>query len=210
MNNETKNADVNGNNGDQATDSNERLMELIKAVHHNGLTALKMYFEDVEGQVVNQEKYGPVFLYQVKDESKNGYACGFFLQELVSRFQSGGDPAQWMSSFYFEMMNEAGGRPFPNPPATEEAAKSIIDNQLVPACMEAVREEFEPEKVHVGLDMNEQHGPVLEAGFPSIRDGNNVCAVPLQLLFTHLMLNRDPAELLLQGLYKIREEHGLQ
>ncbi|MGO4376547.1 hypothetical protein AB4Z21_38490, partial [Paenibacillus sp. MCAF20] len=78
MNNETKNADVNGNNENQANDSNERMVELIKAVYHNGLTALKMYFDDVEGQVVNQERYGPVFLFQVKDESKNGYVCGFF------------------------------------------------------------------------------------------------------------------------------------
>ncbi|MGO4372331.1 hypothetical protein AB4Z21_16480, partial [Paenibacillus sp. MCAF20] len=74
---------------------------------------------------------------------------------------------------------------------------------------EAIRSEFAPEKVHVGLDMHPEQGPVLEAGFPSIIDGNNVCAVPLHLLFTHLMMNRDPAELLIQGLYKIREEHGL-
>ncbi|TVY04334.1 hypothetical protein [Cohnella terricola] len=205
MNNETTNAEA---GGAPAADSNEKLAELIKAVHHNGLTALKMHFEDVEGQVLNQEIYGPVFVYQVKDQANNGYACGFFLRELVAKFQSGGDPAQWMASFFIELMKTEGGKLLPKPPASEDEAKALIDKVLVPHCINAVREEFAPEQVHAGLDWNEQHGPVLEAGFPEIREGNNVCAIPLHLLYTHLLLNRDPADLLLQGMYKIQEDHA--
>ncbi|QJD83906.1 hypothetical protein [Cohnella herbarum] len=202
MNNETTNENANDN-------QTEKWNDLVKAVHHNGITALKMHFEEVEGQVLNQEIYGPVFVFQVKDDANNAYACGFFLRELVAKFQSGGDPAQWMASFYFELMKTEGGRPLPKPPASEDDAKALIDKVLVPLCMEAVREEFAPQQIHAGLDWNQEHGPVFEAGFPEIKDGNNVCAVPLHLLFTHWLLNRDPSDILVQGLYKIREEHGM-
>ncbi|BBI33447.1 hypothetical protein [Cohnella abietis] len=204
MNNETTNVENNQDN-----ESAEKWAELVKAVHHNGLVALKTYFDDVDAQVLNQEFYGPVFVFQVKDESNDEYACGFFLRELVTNFQSGSDPAQWMASFFIEMMKAPGGRALPKPPASEDEAKAIIDKLLVPQCIAAVQEEFAPEQVHAGLDWNEEHGPVFEAGFPVIRDGNNVCAFPLHLLYTHLLLNRDPADLLIQGLYKIREEHGM-
>jgi hypothetical protein len=206
MSNETTNAEVNSN---QATDSEEKWTELVKAVLHNGLISLKTRFDDVEGQVLNQEIYGPVFVYQVKDHSNNGYACGFFLRELIAKFQSDSDAAEWMASFFFELMKNEGGRLLPKPPASEDEAKSFIDKVLVPQCIAAVQEEFAPEQVHAGLEWNQEHGPVFEAGFPAIRDGNNVCGFPLHLLFTHLLLNRDPADLLLQGLYKIREEHGM-
>ncbi|RED51757.1 hypothetical protein [Cohnella lupini] len=209
VNNETTNAENTETNNDQAAPSEEQWAELVKAVHHNGLVALKMHFDDVEAQVLNQEMYGPVFVYRVKDESNNGYACGFFLRELVSKFQSGSDAAEWMASFFVEMMRIEGGRELPKPPASEDEAKAIIDNVLVPQCTAAIREEFAPEQVHAGLDWNEEHGPVFEAGFVAIKDGNNVCAIPLHLLYTHLLLNRDPSDLLLQALYKIREEHGL-
>jgi hypothetical protein len=206
MHNETTNEEVNDN---QATDSAEKFTELVKAVHHNGLVALRAYFDNVDAQVLNQDVYGPVFVYRVKDDSNHEYACGFFLRELVAKFQSGHNPAEWMASFFIELMKTEGGRPLPQPPASEDEAKALIDKVLVPQCVAAVREEFAPEQVHAGLEWNQEHGPVLEAGFPVIRDGNNVCAFPLQLLFTHLLLNRDPADLLLQGLYKIREEHGM-
>jgi hypothetical protein len=206
MSNETTNADSN-----QTTDSNnEQFTELVNAVHHNGLVSLRMHFEDVDGQVLNQEIYGPVFVYQVKDSSDNGYACGFFLRELVAKFQAGAGASEWMASFFIELMKNEGGKLLPKPPESEDEAKSIIDQVLVPQCIAAVQEEYAPEQVHAGLDWNQDHGPMFEAGFPAIKDGNNVCAFPLHLLFTHLLLNRDPADLLLQGLYKIREEHGLE
>lgn len=207
MNNENTNADVNNN---QATESNEKYVELIKAVYHNGLVALKMHFDEVEGQVINKEVYGPVFVYHVKDDSNNGYECGFFLRELVEKFQSDSDPSEWMASFFVELMKTEGGKLLPESPTGEDEAKALIDKVLVPQCIAAVREEFAPEPVHADLDWNKEHnGVVFEAGFPNIKVGNNVCAFPLHVLFTQFLLNRDPADLLIKGLYKIREEHGL-
>lgn len=207
MNNETTNEEVNNN---QEAMSDEKRVELLKAVHHDGMLSLKKHFNEVQGQVLNLEAYGPVFVYHVKDESNDVYSCGFFLRELVAKFQSGSDPAIWMASFFFELMKTKGGKSLPQPASSEEEAKAIIDNVLVPQCIAEVREEFAPEEVHAGLAWNEEIGPVFEAGFPAIKEGNNVCAFPLHLLFTHLQLNRDPSELLLQGLYKVREEHGME
>ena len=206
MNNDKTNSEVDSN---QESFSNEKWDELIMAVRQNGFVALKSRFDEVNVQVLNQQVYGPVFIYQVKDDSNDIYACGFFLRELITQFQSGSNPAEWMASFFFEMMKTKGGKSLPKPPESEEETIALIDKVLVPQCIKAVQEEFAPEKVHAGLDMNEEHGPVFEAGFPEIQEGNNVCAFPIHLLFTHLLLNRDPAELLLQGMYKIREEHGL-
>lgn len=206
MNNNKTNDSINGN---QAVESEEKWAELIKAVYHNGLVTLKTQFDDVEGQVLNKDNYGPVFTYKVKDEGANVYECGFFLRELVARFQSDNEPAQWMSSFFVELMKTEGGKAFPKAPENEDEAKALFDEVLVPQCIVAVREEFAPEQVHVGLDWNEEHGAVFEAGFPAISDGNNVCAFPLQLLFTYLLLNRDPSDLVIQAMYTIREEHNL-
>lgn len=210
MNNETTNEEVKSNTDGM---SEEKWAELIKAVHHNGLVALKMNFNDVEAQVVNFDIYGPVFVFHVKDPSNSVYSCGFFLRELIARFQSGNEPgnnpATWMASFFVDLMKTKGGKPLPQAAANEDEAKAIIDKVLVPQCIEAVSEEFAPEQVHAGLAWNEDHGPVFEVGFPAITEGNNVCAIPLHLLLIHLQLNRDPAELLLQGMYNIRKEHGM-
>ncbi|MFX3634009.1 MAG: hypothetical protein ACE3L7_27005 [Candidatus Pristimantibacillus sp.] len=206
MSNDTTKDEV---NSQQATMTEENWVELINAVRHNGLVALKMHYNDVECQVLNVETYGPVFVFHVKDESDSVYSCGFFLRELVGRFQSDNDPAMWMASFFVDLMDIKGGKALPQQATSEDEAKAIIDKILVPQCIEAVTEEFAPEKVHAGLAWNEEHGAVFEVGFPTIIDGNNVCAVPLHLLLTHLQLNRDPGELLIQGLYEIRKEHGL-
>jgi hypothetical protein len=206
MNNETTNEEVNST---EPVMTEEKWAELLKAVHHNGVVALKTQFDNVEGQVLNLEAYGPVFVFHVKDESDSVYSCGFFLRELIARFQSGNDPALWMASFFVELMETKGGKTLPQPASSEDEAKAIIDKILVPQCIKAVTEEFAPEKVHAGLAWNEDHGPVFEAGFPSIIEGNNVCAIPLHILLTHLQLNRDPGELLLQGLYDIREKNGM-
>lgn len=209
--NETTNEPVNGEAeaAEQAM-TEENWNELLKAVFHNGIVALKMSFSDVEGQVLNLDNYGPVFVFRVKDKDNADYYCGFFLRELAARFQSGNSPEIWMASFFHELMKTKGGNSMPKPLASEEEAKAAVDNVLVPMCIAAVTEEFAPEQVHAGLAWNEEHGPVFEAGFPAITDGNNVCAIPLHLLLTHLQLNRDPSELLVQGMYKIREEHGLE
>ncbi|WP_270164521.1 hypothetical protein [Paenibacillus sp. SYP-B4298] len=190
--------------------SQEQWVELIKALYHNGLTALKTRFDDVEGQVMNFQAYGPVFVFHVKDDEGSTYSCGFFLRELIARFQSGNDPAMWMSSFYVDLMETKGGRALQQPATNEEEAKAIVDKILVPQCVQAVKEEFPSEQVHAGLDWNKEIGPVFETGFPAIKDGNNVCAFPLHLLLTYLQLNRDPSEVLVQGLYEIRRQHGLE
>lgn len=217
MSNETTNDEIKQDqtndsqaNAGQTEVSEQEKAEIIKNVYHNGYASLKTYFDEVEGQVLNLNVYGPVFAYRVKNASGDRYACGFLLRELIAKFQQGGNPAQWMASFFFEMMKAEGGKELPKPPEGEEEVKAIVDKVLVPHCIEAVREEFAPEEVHVGLAWNEQYGPVLEAGFPDIKEGNNVCASPLQLLLTHYQLNRDPSELLVQGLYNIRKEHGLE
>lgn len=206
MTNETTNEEVNGS---EEKMSEESYTELLKAVYHNGLVTLKLNFQEVEGQVSNLEVYGPVFIYRVKDEANDEYFCGFFLRELIARFQGDSNPAVWLSSFFYEMMKTKGGKPLPTPPQSEDEAKAIIDNVLVPLCIESVREEFAPEQVHAGLAWNEEHGPVFEAGFPVITEGHNVCAIPLHHLLTHFQLNRDPSELLIQGMYNIRKEHGM-
>lgn len=180
--------------------------ELLGAVLHNGKTALGMKYEHVEGQVVNQGPYGPVFIFEVKDPAGDVYACGFFLNELIALFQSNRNPVLWMSSFYVELMKQPGGQPLRTPPANEDEAKAIIDKILVPDCIAAIHEEYKPEEVHAGLDWNEDLGPVFEAGFPAIKEGNNVFAAPLHLLITHHLLNRDPSELILQALNRIQEE----
>jgi hypothetical protein len=192
MNNETTNENEEVTNNKAM--SEEEMAQLLKAVHHNGLVALRVHFKDVEGQVLNMEAYGPVFVFHVKNELDHVYSCGFFLRELIARFQSGNDPALWIASFFIDLMKIQGGKPLPTPPASEDEAKAIIDNVLVPRCIEEIKEEFAPEQVHVGLSWNQELGPVFEAGFP---------------LLTHLQLNRDPSELLVQGMYKIRKEHGL-
>lgn len=207
MTNETP---IEEENNQQPEMTQEDWTELVNAVHHNSLVALRMKFEQVEGQVLNMEAYGPVFVYQVKDADNDGYSVGFFLRELVARFQSGNSPEVWLASFFYELMKIKGGKALPAPPQSEEEAKAVIDNVLVPHCIAAVQEEFAPEEVHAGLAWNEEHGPVFETGFPTITEGSNVCAIPLHVLLTHLQLNRDPAELLVQGLYHIRREHGLE
>lgn len=207
MNNETTKEEV---NNEQAAMTEEDWSGLIKAVLHNGLVALRMHYDDVEGQVLNVEAYGPVFVFHVKDETDSVYSCGFFLHELVARFQSGNDPSMWMASFFTDLMDIKGGKSLPQPATSEDEAKAIIDKILVPQCIKAVNEEFAPEQVHAGLAWNEERGPVFEVGFPTIKEGNNVCAIPLHLLLVHLQLNRDPGELLIQGLYDIREKFGMK
>lgn len=208
MSNETKNNEV-SNDSKQEKLSPEKWNELINAVHHNGLVALRATFAEVAGRVWNHEVFGPMFIFAVKDDANDVYECGFFLQELVKLFQSDNNPSVWMASFFVELMKTKGGKALPKPPANEDETKAIIDHQICAPCIAAVKEEFAPEQVHAGLQWIPEHGAVFETGFPSIREGNNVCAFSLDLLIMHVLLNRDPSELPLQGLYTIRKEHGL-
>lgn len=203
----------NPSQGEQTPDNannanNEQLLELIKNLYQHSIAALKSEFPDheVDGQVVQHEAYGPLFTFRVKNEQNGGYACGFFLRELLLNFQQNKNPALWLSSFFVDLMKVQGGVLLPKPPQSEDEAKALMDNVILPHCFSTVKEEFAPEEVYAGLDLHQEHGPVLEAGFPKYKEGNNVCAMPLHLLLAHHLLNRDPAELLIQGLNRILEE----
>ncbi|UHA72471.1 hypothetical protein [Paenibacillus sp. 481] len=209
MSNNTQTNEVT-DDSNQGTFSEERWIELINAVHHNGIVSLKTYFDEVTGRVSNHETFGLLFIFAVKDDSNDEYECGFFLQELIKRFQTDDNPSLWMASFFVDLMKTKGGKALPQPPSSEEETKAIIDDQILAPCIAAVQEEFGPDQVYAGLDWNEEHGPVLETGFPSIVDGNNVCAIKIDLLLMHVLLNRDPTELPLNALYQIREEHGME
>jgi hypothetical protein len=193
--------------------SAEEIQRLIGALHNNTIHALTSMFEgdEVDGQVMNHELYGPIFTYRIQvKEDGHAYVCGFFMRELLDKFQNNADPAIWLASFFYDLMKGEGSKLLPQPPQSEDEAKQLIDGIIVPHCAKSIREEFDQEQVYVDLEFNEQHGPVLEAGFTAITDGNNVCALPIHILISHYLLNRDPAEPIIQGLYKIREEHGLE
>ena len=211
MNNETnKNENANENDSKKGKISVEKWNELIQAVQHNGFVSLRTYFDEVTGRIWNHEAYGPMLIYSVKDDSNNDYECGFFMRELIAKFQSGNDPSQWMSSFFVDLMKTPGGKTLPKPPASEKDVKAIIDHQIVKPCIEAVQEEFGTEQVRIGLDLHPEHGAMLKAGFPFIKEGNNMCAFAIDLLITHVLLNREPSEVIGQGLYNISEQQKLQ
>lgn len=205
-NTEVDNTEANNNS---EANNNEKLMELIRNVFTHSIQLLKAEFgeDKVDGQVSQHPNYGPLFTFLVKNEQGEGYACGFFMRELLANFQKNKNPSLWLSSFFVDLMKAPGGVLLPKPPQSEEEAKAVIDKEILPYCYVAIKQEFSPEEVYTGLDLNEEHGPVLEAGFPKYREGNNVCAMPLHLLLANYLLNRDPADLIIQGLYRILEEH---
>ncbi|BBH20733.1 hypothetical protein Back11_20780 [Paenibacillus baekrokdamisoli] len=207
----TNNNTVNDNQNEQQTNE-EEIARLIEVLDSNARHALNIMFEgdQVDGQILTHELYGPIFTYRVQLQNGDGYVCGFFMRELLEKFQNNANPALWLASFFSDLMQQEGGKLLPKPPESEDEAKVLIDGTIVPYCARTIREEFNQEQVYVDLEFHEEHGPVLEAGFTSIQDGNNVCAIPLHILISHYLLNRDPAELLIQGLYRIREEHGLE
>ncbi|QGG55610.1 hypothetical protein [Paenibacillus sp. B01] len=189
----------------------EELQQMIAALYQHGELALRSFYQDeyeVDGQVVNHPMYGPLFTYRLLDANKNPHSVGFFMNELVHNFQKNEDPALWMSSFFVDILRGERSR-LPPPPQNEEEAKYLFDQIIVPHCAKMCRAEFEDEPVHVDIDIHPDHGPVVEAGFPSIREGNNVVAMPFHYLLALHLLNRDTADPLITGLYKIREEHGL-
>ncbi|MBV6714434.1 hypothetical protein [Paenibacillus chitinolyticus] len=185
--------------------------EIIFAWYKHAEQVLKEQFSDyeVEGQVGQHPVFGPLFAYTVR-QNDNSYSCGFFLNELVHTFQNKENPGLWMSSFFVDLIRSSDNRPLPAAPQSEEEAKELLDKYIVPHCAESVRSEFPEEQIYVDLEMHPEAGPVLEVGFPSIKEGNNTFALPLQFLMTLHLLNRDPADPLVQALYKIHEEHQQQ
>ena len=189
----------------------EEAKKIIVAVHSRSLQMLQGDFDDtyaVEGQIVNHPNFGPMFIYRLKEkEGDKEYACGFFMNEMLKKHQEAGRAGQWLASFYIDMIDAGVSRPLLAPPPDKDAAKKLLDEQIVPHCANSVREEFGADQVKVGFNMHKQAGPVLEAGFPQLKDGNNACAMPLQYLMTLHLMNRDPAEALINGLYKIQDEY---
>lgn len=200
------------NNETENKQREEETKKLITAIYSRSLQMLQVEFDNcqVEGQIMNHPAYGPLFVYRLKDTSSgNEYACGFLINELLEKHKDAGNAQQWLASFFVDMVDVGADKPLPKPPTKQEETKKLVDEQIVPYCIKAVRQEFMLEKVYTNLGVHEKVGPVLEAGFPAFKDGNNVVAIPLQYLMTLYLLNRDPAEPLVNGLYKIREERGL-
>lgn len=158
----------------------------------------------VDGQVALHPGYGHLFAYRIAKEDKF-YTCGFLMTELLRVFQQNSNPPLWLASFFYDMIQAGDSRPLPNPPSSEDDANRMLQEQVLPLVMQGVQEEFPADQVYVDLETHEQLGPVLELGFPSITDGPNTCAIPLQYLLTMYMLNRDPAEHAVVSLTKLVE-----
>jgi hypothetical protein len=203
---------TNDQQSEQSSGQEAELKELIEALYRHSEQALKSQFEESEvaGQVVTHPVYGPIFTYKVTNADGGEYVCGFLMNELINAFRNNADPALWLSSFFVDLMRKGGSQLLPMPPQSDDQAKELFDNIIVPQCAATIREEFHPEQVYIDLELHKEHGPVLEAGFPSIAEGNNICAMPLHFLLAQYLLNRDPAEPVIQGLYRIRKEHGLE
>lgn len=190
----------------------EETKKLIAALYSRSLQMLQAEFDhyEIKGQIINHSSFGPLFAYQLQENnSENKYACGFFINELLEKHKDAARAQQWLASFFIDMLDEQVSKPLPKPPQSQDESKKLIDEHVIPHCIQSVRAEFALEKVYVNLAMHEKAGPVLEAGFPTIKEGNNVCAMPIPYLLTLYLLNRDPAEPLVNGLYNIREQHGL-
>jgi hypothetical protein len=158
----------------------------------------------VEGQIALHPAYGHLFAYRIAKDDKF-YTCGFLMTELIRVFQNNANPPLWLASFFYDMIQAGESRPLPNPPTSEDDANKMLQENVLPLVMQGVQEEFPADQVYVDLETNEQLGPVLELGFPSITDGPNTCAIPLQYMLTMYMLNRDPAEHAVMSLTKLLE-----
>jgi hypothetical protein len=166
---------------------------------------LKEQFPDyeVDGQIGRHQLHGPMMAYTLTKEEKS-YTCGFFLSELIRQFQSNPHAIMWLSSFFVDMLDSSESKPLPIPPQTEDEAKELFDKHIISQCVQSVRETFDPEPVHVDLALNPEHGAVLEASFASILEGNNTCAIPLHYLLTLYLMNRDPADSIIQALVHMK------
>ncbi len=191
--------------GQQAEPSEEdQIKGIFMLVQHILTEAFPDY--QVEGEIAEHPIFGNLFAYQItKDE--HSYACGFLMSEVIQKLQTNPNPTMWLSSFFHDMIDSGEARPFPAPPGTEEEAKQLVDQVLVPGIASTVRGEFAPEPIHIDLELHEEYGPILEAGVPAIKDGNNTCAVPLSFLYTLHHMNRDPSEPVVNAIYRLLEEH---
>ena len=186
----------------------EKIQAIEALFNHLKSILMKNFGEyKVEGLIGQHPMYGPLFVFSLGNEGKS-YGCGFFVNEVARVFQTNSDPEQWLCSFYVDMIRSGESKPLPDSPQSEEESKSLIDNTIVPYCMECIKSEFPNETMYVDLSMNEQLGPVLEAGFPSITEGSNTTGLPLPYIYALYLLNRDPAEPIIEALNHIYEKQG--
>jgi hypothetical protein len=194
-------------NPEQQAPSQEEAEFIMNGFHLVQGTLKEQFPEyEVDGQIGQHQAHGPMMAFTLKKDEQS-YTCGFFLSELVRQFQSNPHAVMWLSSFFVDMLSSPESKQLPNPPQSEEEAKEIFDNHIIPHCAQSVREEFDPEPIHVDLGLNPEHGPILEASFVNVIEGNNTCAIPLHYLLTLYLMNRDPADPMVQALHQIREAH---
>lgn len=191
-------------------DNNDAWNSLMHAIYQRGIAALRPFFPKVEGLIVNDEKFGPVFIYRVTNDFKQSYDCGFFLRELAEQFEDGGrDAGEWMASFFFELMkSHKGGKELPAPAASEQQEEEFIDHTLFPHCLGAVSEEFSPLVITGNRGLDDNLTPVLELGFKDIPAEK--CVFPIHFLYKMMQLNRDPSDTLLIALTKLRQKYEAQ
>jgi hypothetical protein len=192
---------------EQQAPSTEEAEFITNVFKHVQATLQEQFPEyEVDGQLGNHHLRGPMMALTLKQAEKT-YTCGFFLSELVRQFQSNPHAVMWLNSFFYDMLDSPESKLLPNPPQSEEDAKVIFDKHIIPHCAQAVREEFDPEPMHVDLGLNQELGPVLEASFVNITEGNNTCAIPLHYLLTVYLMNRDPADSIIQALLQMKKIH---
>ena len=159
---------------------------------------------EVAGQIAEHSRYGHLFAYQLT-QGERVYAVGFFLNELVEKFQNYPDPSLWLASFYYDKMDSGESSLLPAQPDSEEEAKQVIDGIILPMCAQSIREEFPDEEIVMNLELHPDHGPILEASLVRVKEGNNTCAVPIMFLLAMYLLNRDPSEAVTQALQLLVE-----
>ncbi|WP_058303651.1 hypothetical protein [Gorillibacterium timonense] len=160
---------------------------------------------DVEGQVGEHPLFGPLFIFTLK-LNQQAYSCGFLVGEVARTMQNNPHPEVWISSFFVDMVREGTSRPLPSQPSSEEESKAFVEQKVLPACANGIREEFTDRSVHLEVVMHPEYGPILEAGFPEYKDGSNTAGLPIHFLFTLYLLNRDPAEPVIEALYRVLSE----
>ena len=202
-------------NANPNTDTNrdEELKKVIAALYHRTTQLIKEEFPEynVSGHVRYHNYLGPFLVFELKNEAEQShYSCGFLFNELAEKLKDPNHAKQWIASFYVDMMDENVNKPLPTEPKDAEEANAIIRDVVLPYCLKSLREEFGDNVAHVKFTNHPKAGAILEAGIPSIKDGHNVCAIPINLLLALYLLNRDCAELIINGLYKLRKDAGLE
>lgn len=188
---------------------NRERIQAVEGLYNHLRSVLTKSFENhkVEGMIGQHPMYGPLFVFNLSRAGKT-FGTGFFVNEVARIFQTNANPEQWVCSFYVDMIRADQHHPLPESPKTEEEGKAIIDNNIVPQCIEAIQSEFPDQEMRIGLGMNDDLGPVIEASFVSITDGANTTGLPLPYVYALYLLNRDPSEPIIEALTQILEKHG--